>query len=104
MDHVYGAVPPVPCTVVLYAASGMPLGRLAVVMAGGAATDNVKPFESVQPFEPPLTATVNVEEPAVVGNPEIIPELPKPMPEGRLPDFIQYVYGATPPVTVRAWL
>lgn len=79
------------------------MGRLAVVIDGEAATDRVRLFEAVRPFEL-LTATVKVEEPTVIGRPEIVPELAKPMPEGRLPRFIQYVYGATPPVTAKAWL
>jgi hypothetical protein len=46
-----------------------------------------------------VTATVNLEVPAVVAVPEIVPVVAanaKPM--GRLPEVIDQLYGAVPPV------
>lgn len=81
----------------------MPPGRLVVVIATGAATENVRLRETLGPLEP-VTWTLNVEEPAVVGHPEIVPELDKVMPAGRLPDLIDHVYGARLPITAKVSL
>jgi len=45
-----------------------------------------------------VTWTVKLEVPAVVGVPEIAPAELKLNPAGRLPEEIDQVYGAVPPV------
>lgn len=49
--------------------------------------------------------TVNDEVPVVVGVPDITPvELLNDNPAGKLPDAMDHVYGALPPVAVTVWL
>jgi hypothetical protein len=43
---------------------------------------------------------VNPYDPAVVGVPEIAPELASVMPAGNWPDDIDHVYGVVPPLAV----
>ena len=50
------------------------------------------------------TCTVKVEDPTVVGVPEIAPALLKVSPAGRLPDARVQVYGVTPPTAARVAL
>jgi hypothetical protein len=45
-----------------------------------------------------VTFTVKVEEPAVVGVPEIVPPVERVKPAGKVPELILQEYGVVPPV------
>ena len=47
-----------------------------------------------------VTVTVKLNVPAVVGLPEIVPEVLNASPGGRLPVVTVQVYGADPPVAL----
>ena len=47
------------------------------------------------------TLTVKLEVPVAVGLPEMVPELLKLRPAGRLPEETDQVYGVLPPVAAR---
>src|SRR4029077_10471185 len=73
--QVYGVVPPLACSVVVYALPAAPPGNDVVVTVGGcaaAATAILKAFAPVL-FAASVTCTVNDTVPAAVGVPEITP-------------------------------
>ena len=51
-----------------------------------------------------VTFTVKLEEPAVVGVPEITPPELIVRPAGRLPELVVQLYGVAPPVAAKDWL
>jgi hypothetical protein len=81
----------------------MPFGKLVVVIVTEVLTASVRLPVAVRPRES-LTWAVNVQEPAALGQPEIVPELAKLSPAGGLPDLIDQVYGVLPPAALRVWL
>ena len=50
-----------------------------------------------------VTRRVTFAVPAVVGVPEIVPELDRVSPEGREPETTDHVYDGLPPVALRVW-
>ena len=104
IDQVYGAVPPLACSVVEYAVPTVPLGNDVVVTVGGctvAATAMLKAFAPVL-FAASVTCTVNDTVPVVVGVPEITPvDATRLNPVGNEPELIDQVYGAVPPLACK---
>ena len=104
IDQVYGAVPPLACSVVEYAVPTVPLGNDVVVTVGGcaaAATAMLKAFVPVL-FAASVTCTVNDTVPVVVGVPEITPvDATRLNPAGNEPELIDQVYGAVPPLACK---
>jgi hypothetical protein len=75
----------------------VPFGKLVVVIPSPATIETVYDNEAVPPPES-VACKVKVDEPAVVGVPEIPPPLLSDKPAGRAPPAICQVYGAKPPV------
>ena len=106
IDHVYGAVPPVACSVPEYDEPVRPIGNDKVVIARGAGamvcaavTVRVKVALAVCVGElESMTDTENEYVPAVVGVPEITPvSLARVSPAGSCPAARLHVYAAVPP-------
>ena len=99
--QLYGAVPPLACSVVEYAVPVVPPGSDTVVTVGGwaaAATAILNAFVPV-PFAASFTCTVNDTVPAVVGVPEITPvDAARLKPAGSDPALTLQLYGAVPPL------
>ena len=99
--QLYGAVPPLACSVVEYAVPAVPPGSDTVVTVGGwaaAATAILNAFVPV-PFAASFTCTVNDTVPAVVGVPEITPvDAARLKPAGSDPALTLQLYGAVPPL------
>src|ERR1700733_2210391 len=51
-----------------------------------------------------VACTVNVEVPAVVGVPEMVPSLASDSPAGSDPEVTDQLYGLVPPEADRSWL
>src|SRR4029077_703859 len=99
--QVYGVVPPLACSVVVYALPAAPPGNDVVVTVGGcaaAATAILKAFAPVL-FAASVTCTVNDTVPAAVGVPEITPvDATRLNPAGSVPALTLQVYGVVPPL------
>ena len=90
--------PPVDCNAALYAVPTTPLGTDAVVMASKALIVMLKDWVAVSWGElESVAVTLKVEVPAVVGEPEIMPELPKFNPPGKVPVVKLQVIAPLPP-------
>jgi len=100
-DHVYGGVPPVTLIACEYPVPAVPAGNEDVVMfnAGALIVSNSGALADDDALS--VTLTVMLEEPVVVGVPEIV--LPaSPSPPGSDPLEIDHVYGGSPPVALSA--
>ena len=100
-DHVYGGVPPVTLIACEYPVPAVPAGNEDVVMfnAGALIVSNSGALADDDALS--VTLTVMLEEPGVVGVPEIV--LPaSPSPAGSDPLEIDHVYGGSPPVALSA--
>jgi hypothetical protein len=101
--QLYGVVPPVAASVVEYAVPTCPAGIEVVVICTGvtaAATVIVKDFVVVWAVGVVETVaiTVKLNEPAVVGVPEIVPAVDSASPPGNAPELRLHVYGVVPPL------
>lgn len=99
--HVYVPVPPVADRGCEY-----PVPRRAgesdfVLIVSGLMTTIVSERVAVRPSTS-VARTVNVEVPAVVGDPNSPPDELSERPAGNEPDAISHVYGLTPPVAANA--
>jgi hypothetical protein len=105
-DQLYGCVPPVAASVLLYAVPTVPaVSGLAVEIVGAAAALIVKENDFVdEALFPPVTRTVKVEVPAVVGVPLIAPPVDRERPAGRDPEETDQLYGVVPPLADNVWL
>src|SRR5512134_3616853 len=105
-DQLYGVVPPVAARVWLYAVPTVPPGRLVVELVGAtcaAATAMERARVEERPLLP-VTWTVKLDVPTVVGVPLIVPPVDRLSPAGRLPAETDQLYGVVPPVAARVWL
>ena len=99
--QLYGAVPPLACSVAEYAVPVIPLGKDVVVTVGGcaaAATTMLRAFVPVL-FAASVTCTVNDVVPAVVDVPEMAPvDATRLSPAGSVPALTLQLYGVVPPL------
>jgi hypothetical protein len=84
--HVYGEVPPVTCSVWLYAVETVPPGRLVVVTVIETTTILSACVTALELAS--VTFTVKFAVPAVVSVPEITPAVLNASPGGKLPEEI----------------
>jgi hypothetical protein len=104
-DQLYGVVPPVAVIVWLYAVPTVPAGSGLAVEIVGAATGLTVREKAFVAVPPPVTWTVKLKAPAVVGVPPITPvEAFRLSPAGSAPAEIDQLYGVVPPVAVIVWL
>ena len=82
----------------------MPLGNEAVLIVSGNAPELMLMENGLVAFcigeEESVTCTVNLDWPAPVGVPLIVPFLLKPRPAGNAPEVTVHEYGVVPPVAV----
>jgi len=105
--HVTGGVPPLDCSVVLYATPTVPFGSVIVVIARGAAVTMMLSalVASCCGVLASAACTVKFEVAAVVGVPEITPvPLFSISPAGNVPTVTLHVIGAVPPLDCSCWL
>lgn len=96
--QVIGSVPPLVWMFWLYAVPTVPLGNDVVVMLNTGLTVMLRAWLLVCGGVPELVAvTVKFVVPAVVGVPEIVPELINVNPAGKLPGVVLQVIVPTPP-------
>ena len=102
-DHVYGSMPPVPASVVLYAPLTVPLpsGDVVEITRAGS-TVRANSMDAVA-WSASVTWIVKLAELAVVGMPLIAPVAGANVrPAGKVdPVLTAQVYGPTPPVSVK---
>jgi len=98
--QLYGDVPPVADAEELYAVPTVPFGSEVVVIEIGAVPVAIETVYACEPAPPPEsnTCSVNVNEPAVVGVPEIPPRVLNIKPGGSTPPVKFQPYGASPPL------
>lgn len=100
--QLIGGVPPLVVMVWLYAVPALPLGRVVVVILNGGLMVMLKAWFTLCGGVPESFAvTVNFAVPAVVGVPEIAPELFKFNPAGKLPVVTVQVTVPVPPELCR---
>jgi hypothetical protein len=102
-DQVYGVVPPLACSRFEYLVPLSPEGSDDVVIARGrGATARVRVTDFVcTGLDESATLKVKLVELLAVGCPEMIPvDAARLSPAGRLPEEINHVYGAVPPVAL----
>ena len=103
IDQVYGAVPPDARRVCCgYGVATVPPGSEVVVMVGGAGAGLMTICSDwvSERFSASTTLTTNLNVPAVVGVPVMVPLLFSVNPAGNEPLLIDHVSGAVPPVAV----
>ena len=98
-DHVYGGVPPVAFSSCEYATPTVPGGREEVVRFNAGALIVIDNAAVAEPDALSVTLTVKLDEPAVVGVPEIVPP-ERVNPAGSVPLATDHVYGGDPPVAL----
>lgn len=101
-DHVYGGLPPVALTACEYAVPAVPAGNedVVIVKAGALMVSDSAALADAEALS--VTLTVKLDEPAVVGVPEIVPPA-RLNPAGSDPLPMDHVYGEVPPVALTAW-
>jgi len=107
MDHVYGVVPPVAASVVLYAVPTCPLGSAVVeipIVAGVTVIAKFADFVKGVALESVTLKVRGVLVTAVVGVPVIRPEALIDNPAGSVPLVSVQLYGVVPPVAASAAL
>ncbi len=106
IDHVYGVVPPVAARLSLYARPCWPLAnKVVVTLTGVAAAATVMLSGCVAVSAAGVLASVTIavklNDPAVVGVPEIVPlATANVKPAGSVPALTLQLYGAVPPLAV----
>jgi hypothetical protein len=98
--HVYGVLPPLAASVVLYGWFIVALASVDVVTLSDAPMVTLTGRLSVLPM-PSVTWTVKLLVPAVVGVPAISQPRPSDSPAGNVPLARLHEYGATPPLTLQ---
>jgi hypothetical protein len=96
-DQVYGGIPPLALSVCEYATPTMPAGIGGVVILKAGAVMTIDSAAVADPDALSVTFTLKLEEPAVVGLPEIVPPA-RLSPAGRDPLATDHVYGGVPPL------
>jgi len=100
----YGVKPPVAARDAEYPVPAVPLGSEAVVIETGrtsAKTVIVNDWTALNLGEDESsTLAAKVDEPTVVGVPEMVPVALRLSPAGNEPEFTVQEYGGTPPVAV----
>ena len=102
-DQLYGGVPPVAASVWLYALPTVPAGSGLTVVIDSAAGSTVTANAFVA-VPPPVTCTVKLDVPAVVGVPLKTPAEDSVNPAGSVPEVTDQLYGGVPPVAASVWL
>lgn len=104
IDHVYGAVPPAAESACEYAVPTVsPASDVVEILSAGAAMEMLNAAVWVSTgLLISETETVNGKVPLAAGVPVIDPPVLRLKPEGRLPDAMDQVYGAAPPLAESA--
>jgi len=107
IDHVYAPLPPVVARAAEYAIEVVPEGsgeEFVIESAGAMANENASDTALGVGVALSVTVTVKLAVPLALGSPLITPvELARLSPPGRLPEVIDHVYGAVPPVACKVY-